>query len=97
MLYGPRRVGKTTLLQSFLRERETIEKTPRILSLTGDDFNLRALFQSEKQGEILDFAQQHDFIAIDEAQSIPSIGLGVKMIIDAFPEKTIILTGSASK
>ena len=44
---------------------------------------------------ILDFARPYDVIALDEAQFIPSIGLGIKMIIDAFPEKTIILTGSS--
>ena len=35
-------------------------------------------------------------MAIDEAQFVPSIGLGAKMMIDAFPEKNIILTGSSS-
>ncbi len=32
----------------------------------------------------------------DISQYIPSIGLGAKMMIDAFPEKRIILTGSSS-
>jgi len=96
MIYGPRRVGKTTLLQSYLNVKETKEKTPRIFFSTGDDFTLRALFQAEKRKEILDFAQPYDLIAIDEAQAIPGIGTGAKMLIDAFPEKVIILTGSSS-
>lgn len=96
IIYGPRRVGKTTLLQSYLGDSATKERYPRIFSSTGDDFTLRELFRSEKLKDILDFARPYDLVAIDEAQYIPSIGLGIKMIIDAFPEKTLILTGSSS-
>ncbi|MEX0935070.1 MAG: ATP-binding protein [Candidatus Paceibacterota bacterium] len=96
IIYGPRRVGKTTLLQGFLNDSHTKEEHPKIYSSTGDDFSLRELFSSEKRKDILDFARPYDLIAIDEAQSITSIGLGIKMIIDEFPEKTIILTGSSS-
>jgi predicted AAA+ superfamily ATPase len=45
---------------------------------------------------LLDFSRPYDILAIDEAQNIPKLGIGVKMIIDAFPEKRIILTGSSS-
>lgn len=96
VIYGPRRVGKTTLLQSYLNRQETKDRYPRVFFSTGDDFTLRELFQSEILKDILDFARPFDLIAIDEAQYIPSIGLGVKMVIDAFPEKTVILTGSSS-
>lgn len=96
VVYGPRRVGKTTMLQSYLNEPETRKKYSRIFSSTGDDFTLRKLFQSEIRKDILDFAGSYDLIAIDEAQFIPSIGLGAKMIIDEFPEKVVILTGSSS-
>ncbi len=96
IIYGPRRVGKTTLLQGYLNRQETTKQYPRIFSSTGDDVTLRQLFQSESLKALLDFARPFDLVVIDEAQVIPSIGLGVKMIIDAFPEKTIILTGSSS-
>lgn len=96
VIYGPRRVGKTTLLESFLDSESKMANAPRIFSSTGDDFTLRALFQAERRKEIIDFAEPYDLIAIDEAQSIPSVGLGMKMIIDAQPEKKIILTGSSS-
>lgn len=94
IIYGPRRVGKTTLLHRYLTDPAT--RHPRVFSSTGDDFALRELFRSEKLKDILDFARPYDLIAIDEAQHVPSIGLGIKMIIDAFPEKTVILTGSSS-
>ncbi len=96
IIYGPRRVGKTTLLENYLNDTETKKQNPNIFYSTGDDFNLRNLFKQEKRAEILNFSEGYDLIAIDEAQFIPSIGLGTKMIIDTYPQKKIILTGSSS-
>jgi len=92
VIYGPRRVGKTTLLNAYIKTQS--EK--KVYFSTGDDVNLRSIFKSEDRGKILEFARPNEIIAIDEAQFIPSIGLGAKMMIDAFPEKNIILTGSSS-
>jgi len=92
VVYGPRRVGKTTMLDEYIKT----QSGKGIYSSTGDDIELRKLIQSESRKEILDFARPLNIIAIDEAQFIPSIGLGAKMMIDAFPEKNIILTGSSS-
>lgn len=92
VVYGPRRVGKTTMLTEYLKT----QADKKIFFSTGDDANLREVFRSEERSRILDFARPYDLIAIDEAQFIPSIGLGAKMMIDAYPEKTIILTGSSS-
>lgn len=94
VVYGPRRVGKTTMLQFYLNRFG--KNYSNVFSSTGDDFTLRELFQSEKRKDILDFAREYDLIAIDEAQFIPGIGMGIKMIVDHFPQKTIILTGSSS-
>src|SRR3989338_6844102 len=92
VIYGPRRVGKTTLLEAYLK----IQHDKRIYYSTGDDMKIREIFMSENRTKILDFARPYDIVAIDEAQFIPSIGLGAKMMIDAFPKKNIILTGSSS-
>ena len=92
VIYGPRRVGKTTLLKEYL----SLSKNSRTLYVVGDDFRIRELFKKEIRDDLLDFARPYDIIAIDEAQQVPSIGLGAKMIIDAFPEKQLILTGSSS-
>jgi len=92
VVYGPRRVGKTTLLNEYIKTQS--EK--KVYFSTGDDIQLRKIFQSEEREKILEFAHPYEIIAIDEAQFIPSIGLGAKMMIDAFPEKEIILTGSFS-
>ena len=92
VVYGPRRVGKTTLLNDYIKT----QSGERVYFSTGDDINLRKIIQSEERDKILEFARPFEIIAIDEAQFIPSIGLGAKMMIDAFPEKNIILTGSSS-
>jgi len=92
VIYGPRRVGKTTLLNEYIKT----QLNKKTFFSTGDDIQLRNIFQSEERNRILDFARPYDLIAIDEAQFIPSIGLGAKMMIDAYPEKNIILTGSSS-
>lgn len=92
VIYGPRRVGKTTMLKNYLAQ----QLNRKILYSVGDDIRIRELFKKEIRDDLLDFARPYDIIAIDEAQQAPNIGLGVKMIIDSFPEKEIILTGSSS-
>lgn len=80
------------MLESYLRT----QPTKKIFYAVGDDARVREVFKKEYRKEILDFFRSYDIIALDEAQYIPSIGLGAKMLIDAFPEKNIILTGSSS-
>lgn len=92
VVYGPRRIGKTTMLEAYLKK----QSGKAVFFANGDDAQLRETFKSEYRKKILDFARPFEIIAIDEAQQVPSIGLGVKMMIDAFPEKNIILTGSSS-
>ena len=96
IIYGPRRVGKTTLLLAYLESLKASSPTSRAYYVTGDDIAVRDLFGSEQRSLLVDFARPYDIIAIDEAQNIPKIGLGAKMIVDALPEKRLILTGSSS-
>jgi predicted AAA+ superfamily ATPase len=91
VVYGPRRVGKTTILKDYLSTQ-----AGRVLYSTGDDIAMRQIFSSEERSKILSFADSYDVMGIDEAQQISQVGLGVKMIIDEFPDKNIILTGSSS-
>jgi len=62
----------------------------------GDDTRLQQLLNSRLRKEILEWALPHEIIIIDEAQYILHVGLAIKMVIDAYPEKIIILTGSSS-
>lgn len=90
-LYGPRRSGKTSLVQRFLNRRGG-----RIFSGTGDDLPLRDLFSSQSVQKMKSAFSGYDLIFIDEAQRIPDIGLGLKIIVDHLPELSVIATGSSS-
>jgi len=94
VIYGPRRVGKTTLLKEYLEGQRREGK--KVFYGTGDDFRIRELFQGGVLDAILDFARPYDVVAIDEAQQVPGMGIGAKMLIDSFPDKSFILTGSSS-
>ena len=60
VIYGPRRVGKTTLVKNYLSTH--IEKS-RLLS--GDDVGIRRVFSSESVDTISRFVQDYDLIVID--------------------------------
>lgn len=93
IIYGPRRIGKTTITKKYF---ESFLKDGKSIYLVGDDIKLQELFNSLDRDKILDFASFYQNIIIDEAQYIKDIGKAIKMIIDAFPDKNIILTGSSS-
>ena len=62
VLYGPRRVGKTTLLQHFLQD------TPLRYKLdSGDDMRVRLLLGSQEFSQILGYLEGYQLYAIDEA------------------------------
>lgn len=67
-------MGKTTLLNEYLKT----QTDKRVYYSTGDDIALREIFKSQNRSRILDFARPYDIIALDEAQMIPSIGIGAK-------------------
>lgn len=96
VIYGPRRVGKTTMVTAYLRELAAQHPERTSLYVTGDDMTVHEVFASQRRVRLMNFARPYDVIAIDEAQAVPKIGVGIKMIVDAFPEKTVILTGSSS-
>jgi len=91
IVYGPRRVGKTTLLRSYLDScglRYRLE--------TGDDIRLRHLLGSGDLKQIVSMAEGFDLVAIDEAQQVPDIGMGLKILVDHVPNLRVIATGSSS-
>ncbi len=91
LLYGPRRVGKTALLSKMLNNNKGT-----VFIGNGDDIQLRRILNSEDKTRILTAFHDYDLIFIDEAQRISKIGWGLKILVDNFPEKTIIASGSSS-
>jgi len=91
LLYGPRRVGKTALIEKLLKQ-----VTGSVFIGNGDDVQLRGILNSEDKTKILTALQDYDFIFIDEAQRISKIGWGLKILIDNLPQAVIVASGSSS-
>jgi len=93
VIYGSRQTGKTTLLKKFLSENEG---NFRYKLDSGDDVNTQIVLGSSDFKKIIDYAKGYDLIAIDEAQRIKNIGMGLKILIDQLPNIKIVVTGSSS-
>lgn len=91
IIYWPRRIGKTVMLKEYIK---TLEIKP--ILYTGEDLRIQAVMNSKNLDTILAFVEGKDHLIIDEAQYIDGIGLGLKMLIDARPDITCIVTGSSS-
>lgn len=91
IIFGPRQVGKTTLLKSFLAQTKLKYKLD-----SGDNIRTQNLLGSQDFDKILEYAQGYNLIAIDEAQNIPNIGMALKILVDHVPGLSIIATGSSS-
>ncbi len=93
VIYGARQIGKTTLLKNFLSENK--DKYNYRLD-SGDNVNTQIVLGSSDFKKIIEYAKGYDLLAIDEAQRIKNIGLGLKILVDQVPDIKIIVTGSSS-
>lgn len=91
VIYGSRQVGKTTLLKHFLKKTNLKYKID-----SGDNIRVQQILGSQDFSQILDYAAGYELIVIDEAQRIPNIGMGLKIIVDEIPGIYVIATGSSS-
>lgn len=90
IIYGPRRVGKTTLLKKFL------ENEHDYIFVTGEDIFVIDFLSSNSIEKLKNFIGEKKLLIIDEAQYIPSIGQNLKLIIDHIPGIRVIATGSST-
>jgi hypothetical protein len=100
ILYGPRRVGKTTLLQLFHRELQGSWPTA-FYSL--DDPTAQAIFGEPSTARLerifseLGFAPgQRAYLFLDEVQGFSRIDLLLKLIYDHFSDVKVLATSSSS-
>lgn len=91
VVYGPRRVGKTTLLQGFLEHTRLKYKLD-----SGDNIRTQQILSSQDFSQILGYVEGYELLAIDEAQNIPNIGMGLKILVDQVPGIKVVVTGSSS-
>lgn len=91
VIYGPRRAGKTTLIKNYLK---TTKFKYRLDS--GDNIRIQETLGSQDFKAIKEYAAGYDLVVIDEAQQIPGIGMGLKILVDEIPNLRVIATGSSS-
>lgn len=96
IIYGPRRVGKTYLLNQLKDHYGAENSNVRMLFLDGDTKEAGEAIGTNSEIKLENLVKNFDVILIDEAQRISNIGLALKIIIDKFPWKKIFVTGSSS-
>ncbi|HMQ21044.1 MAG TPA: ATP-binding protein [Planctomycetota bacterium] len=90
VLFGPRQVGKTTLLAKV---RSGLEGNVR--TLNGDFLDDQALLRPER-GALDRLVQGIQYLFIDEAQNFPDIGRCLKLLHDHHETVRVLATGSSS-
>ena len=91
VMYGPRQVGKTTLVKRFCEAQDLTAKYA-----VGDDIRVQEIWSSMRLDLLREYVSGYDIVVIDEAQRIPNIGIALKLLVDSGTTTTLIVTGSAS-
>ena len=93
VIFGPRQAGKTTMVERYLRSHANGGKHRFD---TGDNAKIQTIFASRDLETLLAYVEGYDLLILDEAQRIPHVGLGLKLLVDHRPDLRIIATGSSS-
>ena len=86
VIYGPRQVGKTTLVNHLLKKYEG-----KVIRANGDEMIYHDFFSSRDLKKMLDFIDDSDLLFIDESQNIKDIGINLKILHDNCPHLKISL------
>jgi hypothetical protein len=91
LLYGPRRIGKTTLLEQVAKEY-----SGKVKFVDGEDKGVQEILSSGRLQTLSSFLGDTEMLIVDEAQKIPEIGSNLKLIVDHIPNIKVLASGSAS-
>ena len=91
IVYGPRQVGKTTLMKSLLDRH-----TEKWLLLNCDEQDVKDLLTHTTSSKLKASIGDHKHVLIDEAQRIVDIGITLKLFTDQIKDVQVIATGSSS-
>lgn len=91
IIVGPRQVGKTTLLRMLVADTQR-----KVLMWNCDEPDVRRKLAEPTSTELRVEIGDADLILIDEAQRVKNIGITLKLMIDNFPEKQLVVTGSSA-
>lgn len=94
LIFGTRRVGKTTIVKQLLEKYAKAGK--KCLYLNCDFLTVRQSLETQNEQELWQKINGYDIVAIDEAQNVAKIGMTLKIIHDEFPQVQVIATGSSS-
>ncbi|MCL2311293.1 MAG: ATP-binding protein [Firmicutes bacterium] len=94
VIFGARRVGKTTLSKQILLNEENAGK--RTAFFNAEDLRISSQLETTDSRILRNVIGNVDIAVIDEAQHIKNIGLVLKILNDTYPELQIIATGSSS-
>jgi uncharacterized protein len=90
LLYGARRVGKTTL------SRQLLDKYNPSKYINCELLQNKTALETTNSELLRDFIGTQRLVVLDEAQYIQDIGRILKILVDTFPDVQIIATGSSS-
>jgi len=88
---GPRQVGKTTLVNMLLAERNE-----SVTLFNGDEADVRQLLRDPTSTRLKSLIGDGKIVVVDEAQRIENIGLTIKLFTDQIKEVQVIATGSSA-
>jgi predicted AAA+ superfamily ATPase len=88
-LMGPSQVGKTTLFNKLLEDKEN-------LFLNGDDPTVRKLLTNPNIEQLKNIIGTYNIVFIDEAQRIDNIGITLKLITDQLKSVQLLVSGSSA-
>jgi predicted AAA+ superfamily ATPase len=91
IIYGPRQVGKTTLVTRILNQ-----SSYRVRTINADELFYRDVLSSQDARQLRALVEGYDVLFIDEAQRVPDIGINLKIIVDQLQPVRVIATGSSS-
>ncbi len=81
VIYGPRQVGKTTLVQRIL-QNVPLKK----LAINADQQQYVDMLSSRDLERMKLLVEGYELLFIDEAQRIPDIGINLKLLHDSLPQ-----------
>ncbi|MFC6103517.1 ATP-binding protein [Olivibacter domesticus] len=91
ILFGPRQVGKTTLVKHVISELQEDS-----IYFNGDDVTTRNIWRLDQIALLRQSFENKKIIVLDEAQMIADIGLICKQLVDQNSGIQLILTGSSA-
>lgn len=89
VLIGPRQVGKTTLINFILKDKD-------YLFLDGDDNTVADILANANTENLKSIIGNYKYVFIDEVQRIPNIGLKLKIMVDQIKDVQVIVSDSSS-